>query len=343
MANRGRPPHPDVLTPAEWNVLRHLREGLTNAEIAVRLGISPDGVKYHVSNMLAKSGAPDRHALAEWEPRSPGPRRFGLAGVLAGLGVAGGVVAVAFVGVVAVSLLKSDTDSEAIPDVAATRKVESFVMERTVLFVPSLAGIPSSAGDISLDERVTFQAPERERTEQRLGNRVHIEIVAGMRMLGWDEGDGLALSVEFPSGVQQPSWPIARTLRDVVASKMPLSRAVYKGEGVQAGRTVYLIEGRPVDCGLSSDGRIELAIDEETLFVLREAAYDKDTGEIASLSEVESIQYDVPLDASLFEPPDGLEVVTMETGLATAVVQSNIDTWTGTDSEDCVMPTVGED
>ena len=54
MARGGRPPHPDLLTPAEWRVLEELRGGRTNAEIAVRLGVSPDAVKYHVSNMLAK-------------------------------------------------------------------------------------------------------------------------------------------------------------------------------------------------------------------------------------------------------------------------------------------------
>ena len=53
----GRPRHPDILTPAEWGVLRELRAGGTNAEIAVRLGVSPDAVKYHISNMLGKLGS----------------------------------------------------------------------------------------------------------------------------------------------------------------------------------------------------------------------------------------------------------------------------------------------
>lgn len=44
----GRPRHPDVLTPAEWRVLDALREGGTNAEIAARLGLSPDTVKTHI-------------------------------------------------------------------------------------------------------------------------------------------------------------------------------------------------------------------------------------------------------------------------------------------------------
>ena len=68
----GRPRHPDILTPAEWGVLKELRAGGTNAEIAVRLGVSPDAVKYHISNMLAKLELKDRHELAAWRPRERG-------------------------------------------------------------------------------------------------------------------------------------------------------------------------------------------------------------------------------------------------------------------------------
>lgn len=104
---RGRPAYPDVLTPAEWRVLEHLREGRTNAEIAVRLGISPDGVKFHVSNMLAKLELPDRRALGKWQPsRKPRiPRRKSIIPALTGaaralsskvaLGAAGAAVAAA--------------------------------------------------------------------------------------------------------------------------------------------------------------------------------------------------------------------------------------------------------
>ncbi|MDE2670839.1 MAG: LuxR C-terminal-related transcriptional regulator [Chloroflexota bacterium] len=70
----GRPRHPDILTPAEQRVLEELRAGGTNAEIAVRLGVSPDAVKYHISNMLGKLELADRHQLAAWRPdtaRSP--------------------------------------------------------------------------------------------------------------------------------------------------------------------------------------------------------------------------------------------------------------------------------
>ena len=63
---RGRPPHPDVLTPAEWRVLEHLRRGLPNAAIANRLGITVNTVKTHVASMLAKLQLTDRRELAAW-------------------------------------------------------------------------------------------------------------------------------------------------------------------------------------------------------------------------------------------------------------------------------------
>ena len=45
-----------------------MREGGTNADIAARLGISLDAVKYHISNMLGKLELPGRHELAAWRP-----------------------------------------------------------------------------------------------------------------------------------------------------------------------------------------------------------------------------------------------------------------------------------
>ena len=117
----GRPRHPDVLTPAEWRVLEALREGGTNAEIAARLGLSLDTVKYHISNMLSKLELRDRRALAAWRPEERrGPLRAVFAvpaalaaiakplawvgiGTVAAAGVAAAVVAVvAAVGVLLV-------------------------------------------------------------------------------------------------------------------------------------------------------------------------------------------------------------------------------------------------
>ena len=125
---RGRPRHPDVLTPAEWRVLDALRDGGTNADIAARLGLSADTVKYHISNMLAKLELRDRRALASWRPEERRGRLGALsfvpavvwsvarpiawvgAGTAAVAGVVVGVVAV--VALVAVVLVTAGGDSD---------------------------------------------------------------------------------------------------------------------------------------------------------------------------------------------------------------------------------------
>jgi DNA-binding CsgD family transcriptional regulator/predicted enzyme related to lactoylglutathione lyase len=63
---RGRPPHPDQLTPGEWRIVNAVRHGLSNAAIAKRRGISEDAVKYHVRNAIAKLGLRDRGELRRW-------------------------------------------------------------------------------------------------------------------------------------------------------------------------------------------------------------------------------------------------------------------------------------
>ncbi|MFJ7218540.1 VOC family protein [Amycolatopsis sp. NPDC098790] len=66
MGERGRPRHPDRLTPAEWRVVDAVRHGLTNAEIARRRGTSRDAVKFHVGNAVRKLGLTGRAQLREW-------------------------------------------------------------------------------------------------------------------------------------------------------------------------------------------------------------------------------------------------------------------------------------
>ena len=77
---RGRPPHPGILTTAEQRVLEELRRGGTNAEIAARLGVTLDAVKFHISNMLGKLHLENREQLAAWRPE-PRRRLFGLLAV----------------------------------------------------------------------------------------------------------------------------------------------------------------------------------------------------------------------------------------------------------------------
>lgn len=65
-AKRGRPRHPDVLTPAEWAVADAVRHGMSGPQIARRRGVSGDAVKFHVANALDKLGLDSRAELRAW-------------------------------------------------------------------------------------------------------------------------------------------------------------------------------------------------------------------------------------------------------------------------------------
>src|SRR5689334_17253351 len=62
----GRPPHDDRLTPAEWRVTELIRHGMATSEIASRLEVSKDAVKFHVRNILEKLQLRTRKELKVW-------------------------------------------------------------------------------------------------------------------------------------------------------------------------------------------------------------------------------------------------------------------------------------
>lgn len=76
---RGRPAHPDVLTPAEWAILDLWRHGLRRTEIARRRGISAYAVRYHLRNIAGKLGVATHAELRLW-PGFPAtsPRKEGV-------------------------------------------------------------------------------------------------------------------------------------------------------------------------------------------------------------------------------------------------------------------------
>jgi DNA-binding NarL/FixJ family response regulator len=58
--------HPDRLTPREGGVLKLVAAGLTNREIAARLGCSPRTVDAHVRSVYAKLGVGSRSAATRY-------------------------------------------------------------------------------------------------------------------------------------------------------------------------------------------------------------------------------------------------------------------------------------
>ncbi|MEX0682128.1 MAG: helix-turn-helix transcriptional regulator [Dehalococcoidia bacterium] len=103
----------DELTPREREVFELVRAGLTNEEIADRLGISLDGAKYHVSSILSKLGVSTREEAARLA--EPVGRRWSWLGVPLAAKLAGAVVlvaAVAGLGVLALGVV-SDEGSDA--------------------------------------------------------------------------------------------------------------------------------------------------------------------------------------------------------------------------------------
>ena len=60
LAEPGEGSDGDLLTPREKEVLQLLAQGLPNKQIAQRIGISENTVKYHISSIYSKLGASNR-------------------------------------------------------------------------------------------------------------------------------------------------------------------------------------------------------------------------------------------------------------------------------------------
>jgi alpha-tubulin suppressor-like RCC1 family protein/DNA-binding CsgD family transcriptional regulator len=72
----GRPRYAGALTPRQQDVFELLATGLTNEEIAQQLGITEDGVKYHVSQILQRLGVKSRHEAVALHLRTEGGGRL---------------------------------------------------------------------------------------------------------------------------------------------------------------------------------------------------------------------------------------------------------------------------
>ncbi len=63
---RGRPAHPDLLTPAEWHVLDLARHGMSRRQIAQSRRTTLGAAKYHLANIGDKLGVRGIERLRLW-------------------------------------------------------------------------------------------------------------------------------------------------------------------------------------------------------------------------------------------------------------------------------------
>lgn len=212
---RGRPPHPAPVTPAEERVLRLVRSGMTNVEIALQLGISVNTVRYHVSNLLGKANAATRAELLTWQPDEP-PRR--LRRMLLPVKLASAVAVTAgltVVAVVAAGLIASSSGQPAAHVVAdptvqlvapprpffepgRVARVETVAMVRgegestTVEVLDATTGETMVSTETGYRPLVTWRRSADELLVSHLVNGAHVLDI-------FDVSDGLALKHRIPT------------------------------------------------------------------------------------------------------------------------------------------------
>ncbi len=109
----------EEVTPRQLEVARLVAAGRTNPEIAEALGITLDGAKYHVSELLGRLGLERREEIAHWYRDEARPRRFQWARALVGSPLALGGVAAGLAGAVVLGvLLVSALDGARVEDQA---------------------------------------------------------------------------------------------------------------------------------------------------------------------------------------------------------------------------------
>lgn len=151
----------EPLTARQREVLELIARGYTNPQIADALGVTIDGAKWHVREILSKLGVESREEAAEWwrHERSAGTR---LRRAITGLGSLGalrwvsGVAVVALLtaaGVLALVALRDDDGGRIAPDVLPTAGGPS-----TATAPPTATESASAEGTLGeIDGRVVYE------------------------------------------------------------------------------------------------------------------------------------------------------------------------------------------
>ncbi|MEO9255096.1 MAG: helix-turn-helix transcriptional regulator [Tepidiformaceae bacterium] len=332
------------LSPRQIEVLRLVAEGRTNREIGEALGITVDGAKLNVSELLTKLGLDSREELAGyWRWHNRRSARVGRAfrGLLSlpVIKIAGGLGTVALVGGVALGAFAVFGNDGGTP---ARRTIPPFEM------VARIAASGSTAVGTSIAGGSPSPVPESDRTTtvfhwyflDRTHFRYDVESIqpaldattmtiayAGKKVTTYyassntysvspyDVPDDSAIPPALSALMGPISYPDIPAMLDAFRNAgSPPRTAEIVGEEVVLGRQTKILEISPIAESTSNgvitrSGTLRVWVDPERMFAMRSIS----GGDIlqAFTVEVTSLQYDLPpgkVNASFTPPPGAKEV-----------------------------------
>ncbi|MGE0602043.1 MAG: LuxR C-terminal-related transcriptional regulator [Dehalococcoidia bacterium] len=157
------------LTARQEEVIRLLDRGLTNGEIAEHLGITLDGAKFHVTEIMNRFGVHSREeAVREWKQRPSGILGLSMAGkgMLVGASVIGTAIVIA-VGVTAMASLRGDAQDSATVLAEAAEAASDGSARFTMEFTLQKPNEPPQVAQVAVGE-IDFRR-----------NRMHVSPAAG--------------------------------------------------------------------------------------------------------------------------------------------------------------------
>ena len=341
------------LTERQLHVLRLVAAGRTNWEIGEALGITIDGAKWHVSELLTKLGFSSREELTgywRWHNR-PGARlgrtfrglfalpAFKIAGAVAGAATLAGVAVVAWLAV-------GGTDKQVpqrVPPFELVAQVTVVDNSRTV--GTNIGGSPAASSASEEHHSVvrwafkdfTHSRFEIESVDPALYSRTLTGAISGDTMLIYDSlahtysktpyqppPGGWAMSPSFsllfgPMPFDNPG-AFMESLRQTRGKTAKQVTVV--GRDTILGRDTTIIELSPAVTGGGSDGverssgNVRFWLDEERMFVMRTSSDGGDSGQSYTL-EVTELAYAIPanrVDAGFVPPAGSKEVPSGLTG-----------------------------
>jgi Tol biopolymer transport system component/DNA-binding CsgD family transcriptional regulator len=260
-----------MLTPREQEVHALLRDGLTNPEIAERLGITRETAKHHVSEIISKLGVTTREEAAVWrpEPPAPRPRRRWWAPLIAWLrpltlakaaGLAASLAVAAAVAVLAWGVLRTSDEGDA-SQAAAQTATPTPENSQGALATPG----PTAISDIRLNSVTELLEAADLPPEPAAG----AQYFRGLYSINPDGSDSRLLAeVEWPAGLGTPARPLSISADGstfaYTAGHFQRGMTLYVGstsEGVPEPILSLAVLGAPV---LSPDGSEVLIAGSET-------------------------------------------------------------------------------